>query len=798
MTDSGHIFISYARKDGGDHAGRLHTALESAGFRAWRDTRDIDPAQDFSAEIESGIEKASCVALCLTPESKRSDSFVRREIQYAQVLKKPVIPLRFAEIAPHVSVITNEWIDFYKGWDAAFDRLCTVLKRPTLDAAPLPAASDDDPFRDYLNALYQNIVRYLNLTVFSLVTLRGESAPDAVERAQVLPMAFFAMAGVESPDTERKQFQNFHEAFTEYNGRVLLLGDPGAGKTTTLFAFARDRVAARLEDPTLPLPILVPISTWDAQKQTPLLDWLTVAVPALKRDDLARLLDSKRALLLLDGLDELGNEREDPQTHDFYDPRLRFVEHIVEGQPAAPILISCRVKDYADIGHKVSLGGAVTLQPLDDNQMSAYLNDLPDLWAALQADLGLREIARTPLLLSLFTHAFRELPEEAKLLRDLSRGDLRDKIFETYVGQQYERERRKPANKLAFSLDEIYNILGSAASDNIIDSLPHNQIYLGNNPGLSNTSDLGKFKTLAAQLNLLVPINEKPNLFRFIHLALRDYFAFHYTVKSLRDAGHSHWKAIYALGQLGDARAIEPLIAALKDPEHDVRRLAVHALGKLGDNRILEPLSQLLNDPNPDVRTYIADTLWRFGSDGLDSLIEMTKDEDIRVQQAAIDAIGKIRDTRATQAVINVLKSNSSSHVRSVAAHVLGKMEQRDAQKHLTKALKDKDPRVRSSTVIGLWKLGNRKNIPLIVKALDDDDPNVRYCAALSLGKLQAIEATEQLIKTLEDSDGMVKQTASLALTQIGTPEALEAVRQWQEKENNPPQDSTQSQPDSN
>ena len=46
--------------------------------------------------------------------------------------------------------------------------------------------------------------------------------------------------------------------------------------------------------------------------------------------------------------------------------------------------------------------------------------------------------------------------------------------------------------------------------------------------------------------------------------------------------------AAEALGKIGDARAVEPLIQALKDKDDDVRRNAAEALGKIGDVRATE------------------------------------------------------------------------------------------------------------------------------------------------------------------------------------------------------------------
>ena len=112
--------------------------------------------------------------------------------------------------------------------------------------------------------------------------------------------------------------------------------------------------------------------------------------------------------------DELGAVREDSKTREKYDPRLRFLEVM---PTSSQVVISCRVKEYHDIGAKMAVNGAVTLQPLDDLQLKQYLQNLPYLWDMLQEDDNLRQVARTPLLLSLFGYAFAGLAEEAKQLQ---------------------------------------------------------------------------------------------------------------------------------------------------------------------------------------------------------------------------------------------------------------------------------------------------------------------------------------------------------------------------------------------
>ncbi len=103
------------------------------------------------------------------------------------------------------------------------------------------------------------------------------------------------------------------------------------------------------------------------------------------------------------------------------------------------------------------------------------------------------------------------------------------------------------------------------------------------------------------------------------------------------------WRVAEALGEIGDARAVEPLIGALKDDDWKVRQGAAWALGDIGDGRAVEPL------------------------------IGALKDDDWKVREGAPWALGKIGDARAVEPLIGALKDDDWK-VRQGAAWALRKM----------------------------------------------------------------------------------------------------------------------------
>jgi len=86
---------------------------------------------------------------------------------------------------------------------------------------------------------------------------------------------------------------------------------------------------------------------------------------------------------------------------------------------------------------------------------------------------------------------------------------------------------------------------------------------------------------------------------------------------------------VYQLGELGVPSAVPELIAALQDPSGNVRRLAASALGKIGDARAVTPLLALLaQEQKPQVRQYAVKALGRIGDPRARSTLHQIADDE--------------------------------------------------------------------------------------------------------------------------------------------------------------------------
>jgi hypothetical protein len=113
-----------------------------------------------------------------------------------------------------------------------------------------------------------------------------------------------------------------------------------------------------------------------------------------------------------------------------------------------------------------------------------------------------------------------------------------------------------------------------------------------------------------------------------------------------------------------DARAVEPLIALLKDESetHSARFRAAEALGELGDRRAVEALIDVLENfregdsvysVGQGVRTEAAVALGKLGDPrAFDPLIEALEDDSLYVRVAAAEGLGLLGDPRAVRPLL--------------------------------------------------------------------------------------------------------------------------------------------------
>ena len=140
---------------------------------------------------------------------------------------------------------------------------------------------------------------------------------------------------------------------------------------------------------------------------------------------------------------------------------------------------------------------------------------------------------------------------------------------------------------------------------------------------------------------------------------------------------HLRGPAATALGQIGDTRAVEPLIAVVKTELNvlfsTTGGAAAKALGELGDARAVEPLIAALR--HSSMNSNAAKALGQFGDtravEPLIAALKRSLHTGELVGSYAATALGQIGDTRAVEPLIEVLKERKRTATLWAAAGAL-------------------------------------------------------------------------------------------------------------------------------
>jgi len=201
-----------------------------------------------------------------------------------------------------------------------------------------------------------------------------------------------------------------------------------------------------------------------------------------------------------------------------------------------------------------------------------------------------------------------------------------------------------------------------------------------------------------------------------------------------------------ALGDVGDKRAVVPLIHALKDENWRVRSEAAVALGKIKGALAVETLVHALKDEDSDVRKRAAAALRNIGEPAVESLIHALEDEDSDVRKrvtVALDELGWKPGDDTENSHYLIAKKEWAELAR------LGE----PAVKPLIQALEDESWEVRKRAAAALGKIGDTRAVEPLIHALKDEYWNVNKKAEEALGEIGDKRAVKPLIQALKDEE---------------------------------------------
>ncbi|MBN4003834.1 NACHT domain-containing protein [Nostoc sp. LPT] len=230
--------------------------------------------------------------------------------------------------------------------------------------------------------------------------------------------------------------KNVVEVFHQMGeGRTLLiLGEPGTGKTITLLRLAKDLIARTEQDISQPIPVVLNLASW-ALKPKPISIWLVEELSSkyqVSKNLGKAWVADQQLLLLLDGLDEVKAERREAC--------IQYLNQFMQDYGQTEIVVCSRWQDYEVLSTRLQVQTAIYLQSLTPEQVSLYLegagDQLKTLKVLLQNDRTLQELAQSPLMLSVMSLAYQhKVPEEIPHMGTVEENHRH--LFDAYIQQMF-------------------------------------------------------------------------------------------------------------------------------------------------------------------------------------------------------------------------------------------------------------------------------------------------------------------------------------------------------------------------
>jgi len=219
----------------------------------------------------------------------------------------------------------------------------------------------------------------------------------------------------------------------------------------------------------------------------------------------------------------------------------------------------------------------------------------------------------------------------------------------------------------------------------------------------------------------------------------------------------------------------ELLMAQLDSEDFEVRWAAVTALGRIRDKRATSALAELLGK-DEELAIPLIGALTSIGDPAaVEALFALLGTSDAAVRKATVGALNVLGPPEMVERVIPLLDDPNPA-VREAGVRIAGYFGYRQCVDAVFGLCRDEDENVRRAAIEHLPYLEDERTPKALSEALRREVPVVRAAAAGAMAQIEASDAVPYLVAALDDEDPWVRYFAARSLDRHGAPESASAL----------------------